>query len=228
MCVLTDLDRGWVIGVLLFRDKQRLIEHFQSKSDIFLQQIENVACDMWDGYISTAMVVFPNATSIIERFHVTMHLTKAIDDQRKALRKANPQTEELKNSKWSLLKKTDDLTQKEKTKLPDVFEVSPILEELYEMKNTFNAIFDANFSKAFATQQIDYWIEQTQVIANQYLNRFVKTFDNYKKWICNYFDQKLSNGITEGCNNRIKTIKRQAYGMANFRNFRLRILTQID
>lgn len=105
VCVLTDLDRGWVIDVLLFRDKQRLIEHFQSKSDTFLQQIENVACYMWDGYISTAMAVFPNAAIIIDRFHVTMHLTKAIDDQRKALRKANPQTEELKNSKWSLLKK---------------------------------------------------------------------------------------------------------------------------
>lgn len=228
VCVLTDLDRGWVIDILPFRDKQRLIEHFRSKSDTFLQQIENVACDMWDGYISTAMAIFPNAAIIIDRFHVTMHLNEAIDNQRKALRKANPQAEELKNSKWALLKNPADLTQKEKEKLLSVFETSPILEELYEMKNTFKAIFDANFSKVFATQQIDYWIEQTQVIANQYLNRFVKTFNNYKKWICNYFDPKLSNGITEGCNNRIKTIKRQAYGMTNFRNFRLRVLTQLD
>lgn len=121
-----------------------------------------------------------------------------------------------------------DLTQKEKGKLIVVFKTLPILEELYEMKNTFKAIFDANFSKFFALEQIQHWLLQANVIANEYLNKFVKTFTNYKEWIYNYFDNKLSNGITEGCNNRIKTIKGQAYGMSNFDNFTLRVLTQLD
>lgn len=228
VCVLTDLDRGWVIDILPFRDKQRLIEHFKSKGSAFLAQIENVTSDMWDGYISVAMALFPNAQVIIDRFHVSMHLNKAVDEHRKDLRKADPKLEALKNTKWALLKNPNDLTQQEQEKLACVFESSPELEEVYEMKNTFKAIFDADFSKELALQQIDHWLEHAQLIANEYLNKFVKTFNNYKKWICNYFDQRLSNGVTEGCNNRIKTIKRQAYGMTNFANFRLRVLTQLE
>jgi transposase len=227
-CVLVDLDRGWVIDILPYRDKDKLIEHFLSKGAAFLQQISHVTCDMWDGYISAAMAVFPNTTIIIDRLHVSMHLNQAIDKQRKELRKEDKDAEELKNTKWILLKNEDDLTTQEKEKLAKVFEYSPVLEELYTIKKTFKAIFDSTLPKAFLLSCITQWVEDAQWIANKYLNEFVKTFNNYKTWICNYFESKLSNGVVEGCNNKIKTIKRIAYGMANFENFKLRILTQTE
>lgn len=47
---------------------------------------------------------------------------------------------------------------------------------------------------------------------------------NWGNYILNAFDCPYSNGFTEGCNNKIKVIKRNAYGYRNFKNFRNRIL----
>ncbi|MFC1943704.1 transposase [Chloroflexota bacterium] len=49
------------------------------------------------------------------------------------------------------------------------------------------------------------------------------TLDNWPEEILNYFDCPITNGFVEGKNNRIKTIKRMAYGCQNMDNFRLRI-----
>lgn len=49
-------------------------------------------------------------------------------------------------------------------------------------------------------------------------------FSNWREEILNYFDYRITNGFVEGKNNRIKTIKRMAYGYRNMDNFRMRIL----
>jgi len=64
-------------------------------------------------------------------------------------------------------------------------------------------------------------------IANDSLAEFkelLHTFTSWRKEILNYFDYRITNGFVEGKNNRIKTIKRVAYGYRNMGNFRLRIL----
>ena len=64
-------------------------------------------------------------------------------------------------------------------------------------------------------------------MANDYLPEFkelLHTLDNWQEGILNYFDYPITNGLVEGKNNRIKTIKRMAYGCRNMDNFRLRIL----
>ena len=50
------------------------------------------------------------------------------------------------------------------------------------------------------------------------------TLTNWREEILNYFDYRITNGFVEGKNNRIKTIKRMAYGYRNMDNFRMRIL----
>ena len=52
----------------------------------------------------------------------------------------------------------------------------------------------------------------------------VTTFQNWSKSIFNTFDYPYTNGFTEGCNNKIKVLKRNAYGYRNFNRFRKRIL----
>ena len=64
-------------------------------------------------------------------------------------------------------------------------------------------------------------------IANDSLPEFkelLHTLTNWREEILNYFDYRITNGFVEGKNNRIKTIKRTAYGYRNLDNFRLRIL----
>ena len=55
-------------------------------------------------------------------------------------------------------------------------------------------------------------------------NSVLITLANWAKYILNSFDCPYTNGYTEGMNNKIKVIKRNAYGFRNFENFRNRIL----
>lgn len=223
-CVLVDLERGWIIDLLPSRDKGLLINHFLSKGEEFLNQIEVVTCDMWEGYVNVSKELFENAQVVIDRFHWMKHLTKAVDSQRKLERKLNPTSEELKGLKWKLIKNKNQLSKSEIEELNTVFQSAPELEVVYEFKNSFQSIFDCELSKESAKNQIVHWISFAKQLGNKYLNKFIKTFENWEDLILNYFNDRHSNGIVEGLNNSIKTIKRQTYGMLNFKHFRTRVL----
>ncbi len=64
------------------------------------------------------------------------------------------------------------------------------------------------------------WLEKASCIYGQ----VIQTIQNYLDTICNYFLSRSSSGVRSGINNKIKQIKRQAYGFTNFDNFRLRLL----
>ena len=179
---------------------------------------------MWEAYVNVAKSLFPNAKIVIDRFHWMKHLNDAVDNQRKLERKLNPEEEMFKQLKWKLIKNQKELTQEEQILLKKAFAKSPELEEIYELKNTFQAIFDCEFSKETAEKEIQYWMDYAEQLSNKYLNKFIKTFNNWREWILNYFEGRYSNGIVEGLNNSIKTIKRQAYGLLNFEHLRARVL----
>lgn len=223
-CVLVDIERGWIIDILPSRDKAMLMKHFSSKGETFLNQIELVTCDMWAAYVNVSKTLFPNAQIVIDRFHWMKYLTKAVDSQRKLERKLNPESDELKGLKWKLIKNKNKLSKAEIEALKLVFKLAPELEVVYEFKNSFQSIFDCDFSKENARNQIEHWKNFAEHFGNKYLDKFIKTYNNWEELILNYFEGRYSNGIVEGLNNSIKTIKRQTYGMLNFEHFRTRVL----
>lgn len=56
----------------------------------------------------------------------------------------------------------------------------------------------------------------------------MRVLRNWSKYILNSFDCGYTNGFTEGCNNKIKVIKRIAFGYRSFHNLRQRILLTND
>ena len=91
------------------------------------------------------------------------------------------------------------------------------------MRNTFQAIFDANYSRDFAETQIDLWLEQAKLFNNKYLDKFTALFDRHRKNILNYFKNRISSGAVEGTNNLLRTVKRFTFNMTNFDNFKFRV-----
>jgi transposase len=67
-------------------------------------------------------------------------------------------------------------------------------------------------------------VEEAQKLNNKYLNSFIKTLNNWKEYVLNYFTHRFTTSIIEGINNSIKVIKRMGYGFRNFGNFKQRIL----
>ena len=54
----------------------------------------------------------------------------------------------------------------------------------------------------------------------------LKTLKKYMEYIKNMFETNITNGVIEGLNNKIKSIKRTAFGYLKFSNFKKRILIQ--
>lgn len=228
VCVLVNLETGEVIDILEDRTKASLIPYFQNLGSAFCEGIEVFSSDMWEGYINTAKEVFPNASIVVDRFHFFAHLQKAVDSCRKALRREFPDAQELKNIKWLFLKNKENLSLEQKQELEKLI-ANPAyepLKEVYEAKESFRDILEQDISPQQADKQLTQWVIQTLEKRNKYLNKFVNTFTNWYKYILNYFDGRWSNGMVEGINNRIKMMKRRAFGYNDFQSFRTRVLVE--
>lgn len=222
--VIVDLEHVEIIDILDYRDKEKLIQYFHQKGEPWCQQIEVFCSDMWEGFINTAKAVFPNTVIVVDRFHFFQYMNKAVDEQRKHLRRLCQDYEEFKHLKWVLLKNHSDLTGDEKKKLQRAFKLAPSLKALYEQKEKLRGIFEQHIPKERAKELIDQWIAHAEQLNNKYLNNFLRTFYNWKGYVLNYFDHRFTTSTIEGINNSIKTIKRMCFGFRNFQNFKRRVL----
>ena len=224
--VLVDLDTGLIWDILEHRHKEYLKTYFLAKGDVFCNGVEVFSCDMWEGFSTTAKEVFPHADVVIDRFHFFQHCNKVLDSIRKELRRKDAKNVHFKQIKWLLYKAWKDLTAKEKRILLKAFRFSSLLRQVYFMKVELQNIFNADLSRQEAQKLLDQWIEVAQKINHTALNRFINTFNSWKNDIVNYFETRYSNGIVEGINNKIKTIKRNVYGFRNFQNLRARMIVK--
>jgi transposase len=225
VCVLTDLERGIQLDVLPNRKKETLIKHFESLGDDFCQQIEVVSCDIWKTYINVAKKCFPNAEIVIDRFHVVKALNEVLDTQRKQLRSKHKEEDCFKHIKWKLFKRAENCSSEDYSLLQQAFKKSWLLEEIYELRNTFNVMFDRAVDSKALTKSLHSWIQYAQKLNYEPLNKFIKTLKNWKKPIANFANEHISNAVTEGLNNFLRYFKRIAFGLPNFKHMRLRILS---
>ena len=156
-----------------------------------------------------------NAEIVIDRFHFFGQMNKALDNVRKQLRRQNPDNDTLKGIKWLLLKNPDKLTAEHKHQLERVFHEFPTLEQAYMMKNELRSIFESDMDRQNAQSKIEQWALKAKDMNNRYINKFLNTLENWKEYALNYFNDRISNGIVEGINNKIKLIKRMAFGFRN-------------
>ena len=223
-CVLVDLERGIQLDVLPNRKKDTLIAHFQSLGEEFCQQIEVVCSDIWKTYINVAKELFPNAEIVIDRFHVVKALNEVLDTLRKKLRREFKNEDCFKSIKWKLFKPSEKCDSDDFALLQNAFDKSWLLEEIYQLRNTFNSMFDVAKNKKQLEQELDYWIEFASQLNFESLNNFIKTLSKWKTPIAAFATQRVTNAATEGLNNYLRYFKRISFGLPNFQHMRLRIL----
>lgn len=224
VCVLVDLDRGIELDVLPNRKKETLIAHFQSLGQDFCNQIEVVCSDIWKTYINVAKELFPNAEIVIDRFHVVKSLNDVLDNLRKKLRREFKDEEAFKSIKWKLFKRSEKCSEEDKKLLQNAFDKSWLLEEIYNLRNTFNSMFDIAQSKVELEEQINLWIQFAEQFNFEPLDVFIKTLSNWKTYIAAFASQRVTNAATEGLNNFLRYFKRISFGLPKFEHMRLRIL----
>lgn len=226
-CVLiTNNDAKRPYDILPSRDELELKHYFDSIPKGVRNNVNSFTMDMWKIFIKLVEKYFPNANIVVDRFHVMKCLNKCIDKSRRRLQKliAKDRSEKLKNLRWIILKNNEDLTQEEKESLKFAFECSRGIKEMYELKENIRAVFEKKISKEKARKKMDMLMKRAKEINDKSIKSFIKTYNMFEEYILNYFDERKSNGLVEGINNKIKVIKRIAYGMSNFTNFAGRIL----
>ena len=158
--VIVDLERVEIIDILEYRDQAKLIEYFKNRGVEWCEGIEVFCSDMWQGFINTAKAVFPHATLVVDRFHFFSYLNKAVDSQRKNLRRQFKDQEDFKRLKWALLKNAENLTPDQKKKLDRALLLSPQLKLIYEHKEKFRAIFNQHLTRKQGEIALTQWIEE--------------------------------------------------------------------
>ncbi|MGF6376691.1 transposase [Clostridiales Family XIII bacterium PM5-7] len=122
-----------------------------------------------------------------------------------------------------LLKSPDTLTAQQFEEVSLMLSLSKDLAKAYYLKGEFNKLMKSK-NILEAKQHLSNWFMHAGAANLPEFNTCINTFTNWQEEILNAFRYGFTNGYTEGCNNRIKVIKRTAYGMRNFDRFRTRIL----
>lgn len=128
-----------------------------------------------------------------------------------------------KHSKRLLIKRNVKLKDWKKERSNSLLYISDEMLQAYYLKEQFYKIMDAN-DRQTAKRLMSDWISSAESSNIEEYMYCAKTLLNWQTGILNSFDVPYSNGFTEGCNNKIKVLKRNAYGYRNFEQFRNRIL----
>jgi transposase len=165
-------------------------------------------------------LALPEARLVVDRFHVMKALNEDLKRLKNKEKKALPKAAQACH--YALLKNEEALTEQQQTTLAAVYAASPRLKQAHQLKEAFRAIFEERCTISKAHGQLRAWIKRAYKA-----NLFPTVLTSLKHWlrpILNYFAQRTTNAASEGVNNKVKLIKRRAYGFRNFGNFRLRIL----
>lgn len=244
-CVVNNPIKRKILDVLPSRKKDYLISYFTHIEN--RNSVKYVIGDMYEAYLTVTKVMFKNAKYVVDRFHYVTYIMDALDDIRIRLQRTygynSREYKMLKNKKnvsllrirygderinWYVYTKRYEkgkyVYKLPKTILEEMLSISDELNRGYELKELFLDLV-ANSDYKNAETDLLVWID---LCKESKISEFVlasKTIENWLPYIVNSFiDKRFTNGFTEGLNNKIKVIKRNAYGYKNFEFFRLRML----
>ena len=131
----------------------------------------------------------------------------------------------VKGIRWLLLKKAERLNRQrnEQERLQAALEVNAPLAAACYLKEDLGQLWNQE-TKEGAAEFLTAWIERVRATGIPQLNTLAQTFQNHQEGILAYYDYPITTGPLEGINNKIKTLKRQAYGFRDLEFFKLRIL----
>ena len=224
ICLLTNLDTGTLVDILPNRKKETLVAYFQQLGPAFCQQLTTVSCDIWPPYLAVAACCFPQATLVLDRFHVVKLLNQGLDGLRRRLRREAPNEAGYKQLKWLIFKQYHRLTDAELDALDAAFSGSAELKTAYFRREEFHAILDRPQAVTLAMSCLDEWVARIRRQQLTLFDSFIGTLQRHKEHIANYVLDQVSNAVTEGLNNLVRSIRRCAFGMPNFQHLRLRVM----
>ena len=223
--IVVDLDSGRVIYVGEGKGTKAL-KKFWRKVKRKNIKIKHVATDLSAAFIASVMENCPDAVHLFDHFHVVKLMNEKLDDIRRkvySMEKDINKRKVLKGTRYLLLGNGEDIFDKQhKTRLENALAMNEPLSKAYYLKEQLRQIWSQP-TKDMAEKVLDDWIRQAEQSKIAQLQKMAVTVKTYKKGILAWYDCHLSTGKVEGINNKIKVMKRNAYGFRGERYFTLRL-----
>ena len=202
------------------RTENSLRRFFQILDDETRLSICFVCSDMWQPYLNVIAEQLKHAVHVLDRFHIMKKMNEAIDEVRRgeARRLAEDGYEPvLKHSRWCLLKRPENRTEKETVKLSELLQYNLQSVRSHLLREDFQRFWEY-VSPSWAVKFLDQWCTRTMRSKIEPMKKIVGTLREHRDLILNWFRAKgkVSAGSVEGLNNKAKLTIRKAYGFRTY------------
>lgn len=179
-----------------------------------------ICSDMWKNYLTVIKERATKAINVLDRFHIMSHMSKAIDKVRaEEVRDLKRKGLEplLKWARWLLLKRPENLTDKQEIRLADLLRYNLRAVRAYLLKEDFQFFWEY-VSPSWAGKFLDNWCVRTMRSRIEPMKEVARMLRNHRDLILNWFKAKgaISNGAVEGFNNKAKLTTRKAFGFRTY------------
>jgi transposase len=178
--------------------------------------IHFVCSDMWQAYLKVIREELGQAIHVLDRFHVMKKMNEAIDEVRReeSRRVKNTRYEQvLKHSRWCLLKRPENRTERQTVKLQELIQHNMRSFRAHLMREDFQRFWEYHIP-GWAGKFLDEWCRRAMRSRLQPMKKVAVSLRNHRTLILNWFRARgtISAGIVEGFNNKAKLTTRKAYG----------------
>ena len=198
------------------RTEDALNQFFDLLGDDILPTLQYVCSDMWQQYVKVIQQRASRALHVLDRYHIMAKMNKAIDEIRagEARRmKADGYEPVLKHSRWCLLKRPENLTDKQTVKLRELVQYNLCVVRGYLLREDFQRFWEYR-SPVWATRFLREWCTRVMRSKLEPMKKIARSLREHEDLLINWFRAKgeISAGVVEGFNNKAKLAMRKSYG----------------
>lgn len=197
-------------ALLINNRKQTLEETLRAIPENIKPKIKEFCLDMNRAYALSIKKILPQASLIIDHFHLIQDANKRINEERRILQ----QLFKVKLPMRIFLKNKEDLSKREQLKLNHYFKRFPDLKFYWQTKETLRDIYNLK-EKQKARKKLNTLITALAYSDDLGLRQWARTLSYWQNEILNYFDKRTTNAYLEGINTKLKLLKRISFGFRN-------------
>lgn len=226
LTIVLELLEGRVVWVGPGRDEAALCAFFEELSPEQRASVVAVAMDMSAGYRNAVEAACPQATVVYDLFHVVAKYGREVVDRVRVRESKRQETEEgrklIKGSRYLLLKNRPNLRPDQRVQLRELLAANEVLNTIYVLKDQLKQIWRYRYP-AWARQALHTWCDLAEASGIPELGTFGRNLRRHEEGIVSHCRYAIHTSRLEGINNKIKVIKRQAYGFRDQDYFILKI-----
>jgi transposase len=189
----------------------------------FVKGLRFVCSDMWRPYLKVIADQAGHALHVLDRFHITVHMNQAVDEVRRAestrLRaKSKDKAKQLKNMRWSLLRKGSRVRGHAREKLNILLASKLATAKAWELKEVFQHFWKYT-SPIWASSFLHSWCQRAMRSRLEPIKKVARMLRAREELLMNWFRAKgeISSGAVEGLNNKIRVVTRRSFGFRTYK-----------